>query len=150
MFLSLTFLTRTLRLSPVDFYILLHTHSFANEITSVDEAKKYYSLFGLMANVALIFSGQYVKYVSNLRVGLPPGTDLWGNSLKLLMGAVVGCGALIMAIMAWMQKSVLTDPECVPPVKRDAKKKKVGKIYKRFHLFIHIPHALPPNVEKSP
>ena len=52
------------------------------------------------------------------------GTDLWGNSLKLLMGAVVGCGALIMAIMAWMQKSVLTDPECVPPVKRDAKKKK--------------------------
>ena len=26
-----------------------------------------------MANVALIFSGQYVKYVSNLRVGLPPG-----------------------------------------------------------------------------
>ena len=77
-----------------------------------------------MANVALIFSGQYVKYVSNLRVGLPPGTDLWGNSLKLLMGAVVGCGALIMAIMAWMQKSVLTDPECVPVVKRDAKKKK--------------------------
>ena len=45
--------------------------------------------------------------------------------MKLLMGAVVGCGALIMAIMAWMQKSVLTDPECVPPVKRDAKKKKV-------------------------
>lgn len=79
-----------------------------------------------MANVALIFSGQYVKYVSNLRVGLPAGTDLWGNSLKLLMGAVVGCGGLIMAIMAWMQSNVLTDPECVPPVKRDAKKKKVG------------------------
>ena len=54
------------------------------------------------------------------------GTDLWGNSLKLLMGAVVGCGGLIMAIMAWMQKSVLTDPECVPAVKRDAKKKKVS------------------------
>lgn len=81
-----------------------------------------------MANVALIFSGQYVKYVSNLRVGLPPGTDLWGNSLKLLMGAVVGCGGLIMAIMAWMQSNVLTDPECVPPVKRDAKKKKVGSL----------------------
>ena len=51
----------------------IYSPSFANEITSVDEAKKYYSLFGLMANVALIFSGQYVKYVSNLRVGLPPG-----------------------------------------------------------------------------
>ena len=38
---------------------------FANDITTVDEAKKYYPLFGLMANVALIFSGQYVKFVSN-------------------------------------------------------------------------------------
>ena len=27
-----------------------------------------------MANVALIFSGQYVKYVSGLRSGLPIGT----------------------------------------------------------------------------
>ena len=29
-----------------------------------------------MANVALIFSGQYVKYVSGLRAGLPAGTCL--------------------------------------------------------------------------
>lgn len=34
---------------------------------------RYYPLFGLMANVALIFSGQYVKYVSGLRSGLPVG-----------------------------------------------------------------------------
>ena len=34
---------------------------------------RYYPLFGLMANVALIFSGQYVKYVSSLRSGLPIG-----------------------------------------------------------------------------
>ncbi len=77
---------------------------FANEITSVDEAKKYYSLFGLMANVALIFSGQYVAYVSRLRMGLPAGTDLWGHSLKMLMGAVVGGGVVIMGLMAWMQQ----------------------------------------------
>ena len=96
---------------------------FANEITTVDEAKKYYPLFGLMANVALIFSGQYVKYVSSLRVGLAPGADLWGNSLKLLMGAVVGVGGVIMALMAYMQKYVLTDPACVDPNK-EAKRKK--------------------------
>jgi ATP:ADP antiporter, AAA family len=46
---------------------------FANEITTVEEAKTYYPLFGLMANVALIFSGQYVKYVSGLRTTLAPG-----------------------------------------------------------------------------
>lgn len=96
---------------------------FANDITTVDEAKTYYPLFGLMANVALIFSGQYVKYVSSLRSGLPAGTDLWGHSLKLLMGAVVGGGAVVIAIMAYMQAFVLTDPACVDP-SREAKRKK--------------------------
>ena len=70
-----------------------------------------------MANVALIFSGQYVKFVSNLRVGLAPGADMWANSLRLLMGAVVGVGAAIMGLMAYMQKYVLTDPACVDPTR---------------------------------
>jgi AAA family ATP:ADP antiporter len=97
---------------------------FANEITSVDEAKKYYSLFGLLANVALIFSGQYVKYVSSLRNGLPVGADPWGYSLKLLMGAVMGGGAIILAIMAYMQNYVITDPQCVDFSKAKGKKVK--------------------------
>jgi len=96
---------------------------FANDITTVDEAKKYYPLFGLMANVALIFSGQYVKYVSGLRTGLPLGADVWGNSLNLLMAAVVGGGAVIMGLMAFMQSQVLTDPACVDQNK-EAKRKK--------------------------
>lgn len=96
---------------------------FANEITTVDEAKKYYPLFGLMANVALIFSGQYVKYVSSLRTTLLPGVDPWGVSLNYLMAAVVGGGAMVMAIMSFMQTQVLTDPQCVDPT-REAKRKK--------------------------
>jgi ATP/ADP translocase len=44
---------------------------FANEVTTVSEAKKYYPLFGLGANVALIFSGQYVRLVSEIRKGEP-------------------------------------------------------------------------------
>ena len=99
---------------------------FANEITTVSEAKKYYPIFGLMANVALIFSGQYVKFVSAQRAGLPVGADQWEFSLKLLMGAVVGCGGLVMGIMKWMQTVVLTDPDCSPQageVKGPKKKK---------------------------
>lgn len=37
---------------------------FANQITTVEEASQFYPLFGLGANVALIFSGQAVKYFS--------------------------------------------------------------------------------------
>lgn len=94
---------------------------FANEITTVSEAKKYYPLFGLMANVALIFSGQYVKFVSAMPS--PPGVDRWLNSLNWLMSAVVAGGVTIMGLMKYMQTNVLTDPECVDPTK-EAKRKK--------------------------
>lgn len=86
---------------------------FANEVTTVDEAKKYYPLFGLGANVALIFSGQYVKWVSGLRASLPPGVDAWGVSLKYLMGAVVACGGVMLGLFSHMQRNVMTDPDCV-------------------------------------
>eukprot|EP01041_Mallomonas_annulata_P002001 gene2001-3892_t len=86
---------------------------FSNEVATVQEAKKYYPLFGLMANVALIFSGQYVNFVSSLRAGLAPGVDQWGYSLKLLMAAVVGCGSAVVGLYALMQNWVLKDPECV-------------------------------------
>lgn len=56
------------------------------QITTTKEAKKYYPLFGLGANVALIFSGQYVRLVSAFRAQLPAHVDKWGVSLKLLMG----------------------------------------------------------------
>lgn len=56
------------------------------QITTTKEAKKYYPLFGLGANVALIFSGQYVRMVSAFRASLPAHVDKWGVSLKLLMG----------------------------------------------------------------
>ena len=45
------------------------------QITTVDEAKQFYPLFGLGANVALIFSGRAVKYFSNVS---PAPFTLWG------------------------------------------------------------------------
>lgn len=52
---------------------------FANQITSVEEASQFYPLFGLGANVALVFSGQAVKYFSAVRV------DGWWYVLWLLI-----------------------------------------------------------------
>lgn len=97
---------------------------FANEVTTVDEAKKYYPLFGMGANVALIFSGQYVKWVSKMRDTLAPGIDPWGVSLKYLMGAVMASGAVLIGTFTYMQKNVMTDPNCVDQEKQANKKKK--------------------------
>ncbi len=76
------------------------------------------------ANVALIFSGQYVKWVSAMRGRLPPGVDAWGVSLKYLMGAVVASGGALIGIYKYMQDKVLTDPACVDQEKQAMKKKK--------------------------
>jgi ATP:ADP antiporter, AAA family len=80
---------------------------FANQITTVDEAKQFYPLFGLGANVALIFSGRAVVFFSQIRANLPPGVDGWGLSLKGLMGMVVVGGLLITSIFWWMNRAVV-------------------------------------------
>lgn len=97
---------------------------FANEVTSVDEAKKYYPLFGLGANVALIFSGQYVRFVSDIRSKLPPGVDGWAVSLKYLMSMIGAGGAVIIACYYYMQRKVLTDPNLFEPRKQKSSKAK--------------------------
>lgn len=80
---------------------------FANQITTVEEAKQFYPLFGLGANVALIFSGRTVVAFSQLRAGLPAGVDGWGVSLKGLMGLVVVGGCLVAATYFWLQRTVV-------------------------------------------
>jgi AAA family ATP:ADP antiporter len=94
---------------------------FANQITTVDEAKRFYPLFGLGANVALIFSGRTVKYFSNMRQNLGPGIDGWAISLKGMMSIVVVMGFAICFLYWWTNNFV-------PLPERSIKKKKKPKM----------------------
>ncbi|GLJ47997.1 hypothetical protein SUGI_1013610 [Cryptomeria japonica] len=96
---------------------------FANQITTVDEAKQFYPLFGLGANIALIFSGRTVKYFSNLRKNLGPGVDGWAVSLKGMMSIVVVLGFTICGIYWWVNKYVVNDPTLPKAVARKKKEK---------------------------
>nr|ABV25604.1 plastid ATP/ADP translocase [Prymnesium parvum] len=98
---------------------------FANEVTTVEEAKKYYPLFGMGANVALVFSGQFVRYVSQLHTRLPAGTDPWGVALKLLMGAVAISGAVVAGCFRYINVAVLNKADAA------AAKGMVGKPVKK-------------------
>ncbi|NP_001386061.1 Plastidic ATP/ADP-transporter [Zea mays] len=95
---------------------------FANQITTVEEAKEFYPLFGLGANVALIFSGRTVKYFSNMRKNLGPGVDGWAISLKAMMSIVVVLGLVITGIYWGVNKFVI-DNSSVPVVERKKKDK---------------------------
>eukprot|EP00193_Tetraselmis_chui_P004026 CAMPEP_0177769938 /NCGR_PEP_ID=MMETSP0491_2-20121128/10627_1 /TAXON_ID=63592 /ORGANISM="Tetraselmis chuii, Strain PLY429" /LENGTH=593 /DNA_ID=CAMNT_0019287057 /DNA_START=106 /DNA_END=1887 /DNA_ORIENTATION=+ len=96
---------------------------FANQITKVEEAEQFYPLFGLGANVALIFSGRAVYYFSQVRASLPPGVDGWEYSLKGLMSMVVIGGVIIGGIYAYMQKTIVAKQAALAPKKKKKKKK---------------------------
>jgi AAA family ATP:ADP antiporter len=98
---------------------------FANDITRVSESKRFYSMFGLGANLAMLVSGPTIIYFSNIRTRLPVGVDAWGVSLNYLLGAVIFSALAIMGIYWWMNKHVLTDPRFFDPneVKRPKKSK---------------------------
>ena len=85
--------------------------SFANDITKIKEAKRFYALFLTGANVALLVSGPTIRYFANLpkRLALTAGIDAWGMTINRLMLIVVILGFVIMAAYWWMNKNVLTD-----------------------------------------
>jgi len=109
---------------------------FANEVTTVEEAKKYYPLFGLFANVALIFSGQYVKFVSNMRASLAPGVDAWAVSLKYLMGGVLGSGGVLLAAYKYMQDKIVANDANMKSMKKLPAKKRVKMTMKESAKFL--------------
>lgn len=82
---------------------------FANDIMKVTEAKRFYSILGFGANLALLFSGPCVICASSIREKVPSGTDAWGVALNYLMSMVVVSGICIIFLYWWIQKQVLTD-----------------------------------------
>ncbi len=101
---------------------------FANDITRVGEAKRFYALFGIGANLALICSGPLIVFSSKIEHLVPKGVDPWGISLYLLMGMVVISGLIIGATYWWMNRYVLTDARFFDPNEEKAKKKEKPKM----------------------
>lgn len=100
---------------------------FANEIMKVTEAKRVYTLLGIGANIALLCSGPYIMFVSNIRKSLPEGTPnsvAWQISLNYLLGMFIVAGFGIIAIYWWMNRNVLTDPVLYAPAEVKQKKSK--------------------------
>jgi AAA family ATP:ADP antiporter len=82
---------------------------FANDTTKISESKRFYAMFGLGANFAMLFSGPAIIYFSDIRSKLPAGVDAWGVSLNYMLSMVILSGVIIMGIYYWINKNVLTD-----------------------------------------
>lgn len=97
---------------------------FANEITRVTESKRFYTLFGLGANIAMLISGPAIIYVSDIRAHLPADVDAWQVTLNYLMTMVVIAGVATIGIYYWMNRNVLTDSRFYEPTEVKSKKSK--------------------------
>ncbi|MFA6501720.1 MAG: Npt1/Npt2 family nucleotide transporter, partial [Parachlamydiales bacterium] len=103
---------------------------FANDITKVNEAKRFYALFLTGANIALLVSGPTIRYFANLPktlVGIA-GVDPWGITINRLMLIVVGMGLVVIACYWWMNKNVLTDARFYSPDEQKSTKKAKPKL----------------------
>lgn len=105
---------------------------FANSITPVHEARRFYGMFGFVGNFGLLFAGPMVIYVSHVVHGLSLSrAESTGMMLQHLMAFVILAGALLLAAFYWMNRYVLTDPRfCNPESPRKKEKLSVMESFK--------------------
>jgi AAA family ATP:ADP antiporter len=86
---------------------------FANEVTAIDEAKRYYGLLTFGGSFAGIFAGFAAIHFSNNQLikWLPYGKTTWDQSVFFLCCTVIGCGLLTMALFRWLNVKVIGPSE---------------------------------------
>lgn len=97
---------------------------FANEIVKTSEAKRFYTLFTLGFNIALMVSGPCIVYFSKMGKLVPEGVDPWQWSLNYLMTMFVVAAVTIVITYWWMNRNVLTDTRFYNPEECGKKGKK--------------------------
>ncbi|MCE2950763.1 MAG: NTP/NDP exchange transporter [Alphaproteobacteria bacterium] len=99
---------------------------FANDIVKTEEAKRFYSLFGMMANISLIFAGTLNKELSNVTKNLPVEIR-WGVSLEYITLAVAVAGLVCVGFYLYLTRVVLKDPRYQKSTEADGAKKGKSK-----------------------
>lgn len=101
---------------------------FANEITRIHEARRFYGTFGIASNFAAIAAGQSGIYFSQKVSGGQMDAAAWEHSVMMLTGVVIVFGLLTMALFRWINRNVLTDPSFDDLHKNKREIKKKGKL----------------------
>ncbi len=98
---------------------------FANQITTTEEAKRFYSMFGMLGNLALPCTGLILGYFLCEGVHIFPAYLRFTPFTPVMLITILSCIAIMIAYR-WMNKHVLTDPTLYNPA--DQQKTKKGKM----------------------
>ena len=98
---------------------------FLNQVTRLDEARRFYGLFGLGINFSGVASGQIsifiAKFSNNTALFCD---DPWGQSMTILVSLVLISGFLTIAMFRWLNSSVLSNEEKRDTFQNTPEKKK--------------------------
>jgi ATP:ADP antiporter, AAA family len=86
---------------------------FANEVTRIHEARRFYSVFGITSNIAAILAGQTANFFTEADFSYLPffsHTEKWEQAQMVLVSVIILLGIMTMGIFRWINKNVLTDP----------------------------------------
>lgn len=102
---------------------------FANSITPVKEARRFYGMFGFVGNFGLLLSGPMIIAITNsiAKMGLPRAEGT-GLMLQYLMAFVIVAGIVLIGTFYWMNRNVLTDRRYYDPEAMGEGKKKKAKL----------------------
>lgn len=102
---------------------------FANGITPVKEARRFYGMFGFVGNFGLLLSGPTIIYISHSihSLGLSR-VESTGMMLQYLMAFVIISGVILFSTFYWMNRYVLTDKRYYDPEAMGETKKKKAKL----------------------
>lgn len=80
---------------------------YANEVTSVKDAKRFYAILGVGANIASIGAGQISVLLSqDIPIRFFRNSDSWGNCLMLITSVVLITGLLTMYLFRYLNRHV--------------------------------------------
>lgn len=82
---------------------------FANEVTKVNEAKRFYAIFALGSNVSGIFTGFFAKIVNTLSMFTFPMYDKNTSWIFYQLFIVISFGAVIILLFYYLNKYVFFD-----------------------------------------
>jgi len=84
---------------------------FANEITRVSEAKRFYPMFAFLGHFGLIASGLIMSYLCKFQtIGLP-GKKMCAGYLNDIVVTVISAAFIIIIVYRWLNAKVLTNPK---------------------------------------
>lgn len=101
---------------------------FANEVTKVDEAKRFYGVLGIGVNLSAVAAGPVSCLLSSRQYNphWPIGIDRWHQTLILLILAVLIAGITVITIFRWFNRNVISESNIGDPRNKNLERPKTS------------------------